>query len=77
MGKGLPPQKRDEGKTNGHALRTLGNILLKISTAMPNKLEEYDEANSLNAKGIKTQLNYTTNSQSYSNPGDSQDVNPS
>jgi len=70
-------KKRNEGKTNGHALRALGNILLKISFAVLSKFEEYDEAFFLNAKGIKTHLNHTTNSQSNSNPGDSQDVNPS
>ena len=56
----------------------MGNALLKIAFAMLTRLEEYDEALFLNAKGIKvTHIDDTTKSESYSNPELSQDAHPS
>ena len=71
-------RKKNEGKTYGHALRALGNTLLKIAFAMLTRLEEYDEALFLNAKGIRvTQIDDTTKPESYSNPEVPQDAHPS
>ena len=56
----------------------MGNALLKIAFAMLSRLEEYDEALFLNAKGIRvTHIDDTTNPESYSNPEGSQDAHPS
>jgi len=68
-------RKRKEGKTYGHALRALGNILLKIAFSMLSKMKEYDETLFLNAKGIKTtQLNDTSFSETFPYPEYSQDA---
>ena len=68
-------RKRNEGKTYGHALRALGNILLKIAFSVLSNMKEYDESLFLNAKGIKTtQLNDTTFSETSSYPEYSQDA---
>ena len=71
-------RKRKEGKTYGHALRALGNIILKIAFSMLSKMKEYDETLFLNAKGIKTtQQNNTIIPEAFTNPEYSQDAHPS
>jgi hypothetical protein len=70
-------RKRKEGKTYGHALRALGNIILKIAFSMLSKMKEYDETLFLNAKGIKTtQQNNTIIPEAFTNPEYSQDAHP-